>query len=109
MTDITIILELIISVLAMIVSIVLIPYIKNKYGVEKMQTALDWLEIAVNAAEEAARVGLIEKDNKYSYALEILETNGVTFDDKTMGALIDAKCYELFNQFKAEAEASKAE
>ena len=110
MTDITNYLEIIVSILAIIIGGILIPLVKSKLSgiaVDKERTALDvtvqWLEIACNAAEEAARKGLIDKAGKYKYAVAFLEEQGVTFDAETMQALIDAKVWELFNQFKDEA------
>lgn len=107
MTDITTIIETIVSIVAIIIGGILIPLIRTKLSgvkLDKDKTALDvavaWLEIAVNAAEEAARTGLIEKGAKYGYAVELLEKNGITFDAPTTQALIDAKVWELFNQFK---------
>lgn len=107
MTDITNHLEVIISIIAIIVGGILIPLVKAKLAsvaVDKERTALDvtvqWLEIACNAAEEAARKGLIDKPAKYGYAVKLLEKQGITFDADTMQALVDAKVWELFNQFK---------
>ena len=100
MTDITPIIELLVTVLAALFSIVVIPYIKTKLTRAQLDKAVQWVEIAVSAAEEAARAGLIDKTAKYGYALELLERQGVTFDEATTQAMIDAKVWELFNQFK---------
>ena len=100
MTDITPIIELLVTVLAALFSIVVIPYIKTKLTRAQLDKAVQWVEIAVSASEEAARAGLIDKTAKYGYALELLERQGVTFDEATTQAMIDAKVWELFNQFK---------
>lgn len=112
MTDITTIIETIVSIVAIIVGGILIPLIKTKLSgvkLDKDKTALDvtvaWLEIAVNAAEEAARTGLIDKKAKYGYAVELLERNGITFDAATTQALVDATVWQLFNQFRDDADA----
>jgi hypothetical protein len=91
--------------------VILIPLLTKKLGsvqVDKDNTALEvvikWLEIAVQAAEEAARAGLIGKTDKYEYALGILERQGITFDASTAKALIDSTVWKLFNQFKEESE-----
>ena len=103
MTDITPIIELLVTVLAALFSIVVIPYIKTKFNRAQLDKAVQWVEIAVSAAEEAARAGLIDQAAKYGYALDLLERQGVTFDKATTQAMIDAKVWELFNQFKDEA------
>jgi len=103
MTDITEIIGIVVKILAVIVSAILIPYIKSKLGEAKLTNISKWLEFAVNAAEEADRKGLIDKAAKYNYAVALLNKNGITFDAETTQALIDSTCYELFNQFKADS------
>lgn len=109
MVDITEIIAIIVQLVAAILGVTLIPYLKAKLSSIKAsedKTALDitvaWLEVAVNAAEEAARAGLIDKGCKYQYAVNFLEARGITFDEATTQALIDSKVWELFNQFKEE-------
>ena len=110
MKDITTIIEVVTTCIFIIMSLVVIPLVKTKLGsvkVDKDNTALDyaqkWLEIAVEAAEEAARVGLINKSAKYLYAVGILEKRGITFDAKTTEALVNSTVWRLFNQFKEDA------
>lgn len=103
MTDVTKIIEILVNLVAVAVSVVLIPYIKEKLSASKLKTVQGWIEIAVNAAEEAARSGLIEKGAKYSYAVELLEKRGITFDAATTQALIDSTVWQLLNQFKDES------
>lgn len=115
MTDITNIIEVVVYCLAAIISVIIIPLATKKLGaiqVDKDSTALDitqkWLEIAVEAAEEAARIGLIDKSTKFIYAVNILERQGITFDVKTTEALVNSAVWRLFNQFKEEAENAEA-
>ena len=110
MNDITNVIKVIVYCIYALASVILIPLLTKKLGatqVNKDSTALDvtvkWLEIAATAAEEAARVGLIDKIDKYEYALGILEQQGITFDPPTAKALIDSTVWKLFNQFKEEA------
>ena len=107
MADITNIIEAVVAIIFIVASAIILPMLKAKLGnisVGNDKTALDltikWLEIAVWAAEEAARTGLIEKKAKYGYAKALLERQGVTFDEDTVEALINSKVYELFNQFR---------
>lgn len=111
MINITNIIECIVYIIAIVCGVIVIPLLKTKLGsiaVGEDKTALDvtlkWLEIAVQAAEEAARSGLIDKRAKYGYALDILERQGITFDEATVRPLIDATVWQLFNQFKDDAE-----
>ncbi len=115
MTDVTNIIECIVYIVAIVCGVILIPMFKAKLSsiaVGEDKTALDvtlkWLEIACRAAEEAAASGLIDKRAKYAYALDILERQGITFDDATIRALIDSTVWDLFNQFKEDAEDTSA-
>lgn len=108
MTDITPILELVIRLIALIVTIVIIPKVKKllaeKVAESDQKKILRWAEIAVQAAEEAARSGLINKKAKYEYAKSFLEDRGITFDANTIEALINSNVWDLINRFKDESE-----
>lgn len=109
--DITPILELAVKLIALIVTIVILPklkaLLKEKVAESDQKTIIRWLEIAAQAAEEAARSGLIDKKAKFQYAKKFLEARGITFDDETMEALINSTVWELFNQFKEDEKAEE--
>ena len=111
--DITPILELIIKLVFTLVTLFLIPKIKDflaaKVSESDQKKIIRWVELAVQAAEEAERAGLIDKKAKYQYAKSFLEDRGVTFDADTMQALIDSTVWELFNQFKKDSESPEKE
>ena len=102
--DITVILELIVKLTFAVLTIFVVPKLKalisEKVAESDQKKIIRWVELAVQAAEEAERSGLIDKRAKYQYAKSFLEARGVTFDADTMQALIDSTCWELFNQFK---------
>lgn len=106
--DITPILELAVKLIFTLITISLIPKIKKlfatKFSESDQKKLIRWAEIAVQAAEEAARSGLIDKKAKYQYAKDFLEKRGVTFDADAMQALIDSTVWELFNQFKEDSD-----
>ena len=106
--DITAILELIIKLIFAAITIFLLPKLKalisEKVAESDQRKIIRWVELAVQAAEEAERSGLIDKMAKYTYALDFLEKRGVTFDADTMQALIDSTVWELFNQFKKDSD-----
>lgn len=106
--DITPILELVIKLVFALITIFLIPKIKKliatKVSEADQKKIIRWAEIAAQAAEEAARSGLIDKKAKYNYAKDFLEARGITFDADTMEALINSTVWELFNRFKDESE-----
>ena len=104
MTDVTSIVELLIQLIAAIVSIVLLPklnsFIVAKVSEAKRKKLIQWSEFAAKAAEEAARAGFIGKEDKYQYALDFLEKRGITLDADDARAVLCSVCWELFNQFK---------
>lgn len=106
--NITPILELAVKLIFAAVTIFLIPKIKKllaaKVAESDQKKIIRWVELAVQAAEEAERSGLIDKKAKYQYAKDFLEKRGVTFDVDTMQALIDSTVWELFNQFKEDSD-----
>lgn len=111
--DITPILELIIKLVFTLVTLFLIPKIKDflaaKVSESDQKKIIRWVELAVQAAEEAERAGLIDKKAKCQYAKSFLEDRGVTFNADTMQALIDSAVWELFNQFKKDSESPEKE
>ena len=106
--NITPILELAVKLIFAAVTIFLIPKIKKLFATKVSESdqkkLIRWAEIAVQAAEEAARSGLIDKKAKYQYAKDFLEKRGVTLDADAMQALIDSTVWELFNQFKKDSD-----
>ena len=106
--DITPILELVVKLIFTLITIFLVPKLKElistKVAESDQKKIIRWVELAVQAAEEAERSGLIDKKAKYQYAKDFLEKRGVTFDADTMQALIDSTCWELFNQFKKDSD-----
>ena len=109
--DITVILELVVKLIFTLITIFLLPKLKalisEKVAESDQRKIIRWVELAVQAAEEAERSGLIDKKAKYTYALDFLEKRGVTFDPDTMQALIDSTCWELFNKFKDDSAVAK--
>ena len=109
--DITVILELVVKLIFAVITIFLLPKLKalisEKVAESDQRKIIQWVELAVKAAEEAERAGLIDKKAKYTYALNFLEKRGVTFDPDTMQALIDSTCWELFTKFKDDSAVAK--
>lgn len=90
--------EFIICLVTITLAYFIVPYIKSKLSqtqLDKLQKAVD---IAVMAAEEAARSGLIPKNEKYDYAVKWLEDNKYKVDAQ----MIEAAVWELMNWCKDE-------
>lgn len=102
--DITDIIKTIITLICAVISYFLIPWLKGKVSAENRERIVFWLTIAVQAAEEAARSGMIDKPDKYEYVIDYLASKGIIFDELETEALINSAVWELINQFKADED-----
>lgn len=94
MYDITPIIEAVAALIGVIVTCVLIPFIKSKTTAEQQKEINAWVKIAVSAAEQIY-VGSGRGEEKKAYVLEWLRAHGVTVDDEKLDAMIEAAVYEL--------------
>lgn len=111
MLDITPIVEAVITLLAIIISIVVIPYFKVKTNVQQRQNIANWVAIATNAAEQIYK-GHGKGAEKKAYVIKWLKNHGLTVDEKQLDAMIEAAVYEMSHSFitsKSEAEDSEDE
>lgn len=94
-------------VLGAMITRYVIPWIKGKLTADKAAQLAEWAKIAVQAAEELARGGQLDKTNKYAYVMQSLRAHGWDLDADTMKTVIDGTVWELINQFKQESEAAQ--
>ena len=88
--DVTQLAVSIITILLSLVSIYVIPYLKERYSKEQLEKAFAWAEVAVNAAEQLAKVGLIKPDERKDYAMKVLEDKGIKLDIDQLSDIIEA-------------------
>ena len=94
MIVITSIVNAVIALLAAVVSTFLVPWIKEKVEAQKLEKIMDWVTIAVSAAEQIYNEsGMGEK--KKQYVLDFLEDKGLTIDINSVDAMIEAAVYGL--------------
>ena len=93
--DITPVIELIITIVSAVITLYIIPYIREKVSVEKQKKLKNWVEIAVKAAEQmyGSKTGQQKKD----YVLAFLLSKGVVFDADEVTAMIESEVYRLAN------------
>lgn len=108
MTDITQIVTLVIALCVAIITAFLVPYLKKKYGQEKINDALNQVEliknyakIAVNAVEQMFP-GQTEKrlQEATDYFNKQMEKLGITLDEDEVRKAIEAAVLELNKSLK---------
>ena len=94
MTDLTPIVNAVITLIAAIVTTFLIPWIKSKIDAAKLAQIVEWVGIAVRAAEQIYNEsGMGEK--KKQYVLDFLADKGLTLDPNSINAMIEAAVKNL--------------
>lgn len=94
MFDITPIIEAVAALIGVIITCVLIPYIKSKTTTEQQKEINAWVKIAVSAAEQLF-TGSGRGEEKKAYVIAWLKERGITVDEAELDALIEASVYEL--------------
>lgn len=94
MFDITPIIEAVAALIAVIITAVVIPYIKSKTTTQQQAQINAWVKIAVAAAEQIYK-GSGRGEEKKEYVINWLEERGFTLDEDEVDALIESAVYEL--------------
>lgn len=94
MFDVTIIVEALFGLLAAIVTVIVIPYIKSKTTASQQEQINQWVKIAVAAAEQIY-TGSGRGKEKKAHVVNFLLEHGVTLDESRLDALIEAAVHEL--------------
>lgn len=92
----------ILSLVSVIVTGIIIPLVKQKYGKEKVESVMQAVTIAVRAAEQIyTQTG--QGDIKKKYVLQQLNDKGIKISDAELDAMIESAVLEL-NRWKKEVE-----
>ena len=91
--DITAIVQALITLLAALISAVVVPWIKGKVGEQNMNDFLRWVEIAVAAAEQIYTA--TDGEKKKRYVLNYLYSKGVEVDETDVDLAIEAAVLKL--------------
>ena len=94
MYDITPIIEAVAALIGVIVTCVLIPFIKSKTTASQQAEINAWVKIAVSAAEQIFK-GSGRGEEKKAYVIQWLREHGITVDEAKLDALIESAVYEL--------------
>lgn len=98
MNDVTfIILKLVISVCAALITAYVIPYIKTLRNDKRYASLLDMVEIAVRAAEQSLKneTGEFKKSEVLAYVCHWLENSGIKIEMEQLDKLIECAVYQM--------------
>ena len=89
MIDITPIVNALIALIAALISVFLIPWIKANTTAKEQENMLELIKIAVAAAEQIDE-GSGRGEEKKQYVLDFLASKGIKVDDEAVNAAIES-------------------
>lgn len=89
----------VITLFVALITAFVIPWLKSKTGAARFAEVLKWVEIAVAAAEQMAKAGLIDMPKK-EYVVKFLNDSGVDVDEAELDAMIEAAVLKLGDAVK---------
>ena len=92
--NLTPVLTALISLIAALITCYVIPVLKGKISAQTWAEIVKWIKIAVQAAEQMKKVGLLTYDKK-NYVIEFIKSKGFKIDGDELNAAIEAAVYEL--------------
>ena len=96
--DITPIIEIIMSVLMIVFSAYILPYLVRRFGISKVQDAYTIIKLLVESAEQTTTVQNAGKQKK-KQVIERLKDYNITLDEAKVSELIESAVLELNNKF----------
>lgn len=94
MVDITPVINALVALAAALITVFLIPWIKANTTEQQRQTLIEWIKIAVAAAEQIYN-GPGRGEEKKQYVLDFLASKGVAIDDESVNAAIESAVQQL--------------
>lgn len=106
MTDITPIIQAVITLAVALITAFAVPWLKKKIGAENMDEFLKWVEIAVAAAEQL--YDSLDGDAKKAYVVQFLTSKGFKVDTEALDNVIEAAVLKLHNELYRQAKEVEA-
>jgi type II secretory pathway pseudopilin PulG len=94
MVDLTPIVNAVIAVIAAVITIFLIPWLRSQTTEDQRRELSAWIQIAVSAAEQIY-AGPGRGTEKKLYVQQFLESNGYTVDTEAINAMIEAAVKQI--------------
>jgi LL-H family phage holin len=92
--DLTPILNAVITLIVSIITVFVIPWLKEKIEAEKLEKYKEWVTIAVRAAEQIYK-GTGRGAEKKEYVISFLKSKGLAVDMDSIENMIEAAVLEL--------------
>lgn len=93
--DLTPVLQVVVSLGATIITVMVIPYIKSKTTTERQAQLKSWARVGVAAAEQMFS-GSGRGSEKRKYVVNFLNSKGFDVDLETVNALIESEVNQLW-------------
>ena len=90
------IISIILSLIGVVLTSAVIPYIRAKTTVEKKKRIYSLIQIAVTAAEQVIQ-GENKGNERFGYVLTCVENCGIKLDGSELKAIIESEVYNLNN------------
>ncbi len=105
--DITPVIEIIITLLGTVVTVMVIPWLKSKLDTNQWQTLQDWARVGVTAAEVLFKGTKLGKDKLAyvtKYLIDMCEKYNYHFDEITIRQAIENAWKNMTNNVPADTE-----
>ena len=96
MIDFTPLVEALITLAVTAITVFLIPWLRERYGTEKLAKAQGWVQVAVLAAEKLYGAG--KGDEKLAYVENFLEKHNIILDMDALMAMVNAEIKKMENE-----------
>lgn len=100
--DFTPIIEAVITIISLLITSFVVPYIKEKCNKAKLESIEKWVSIAVKAAEQI--YGSKTGQEKREYVVNFLSSKGIKVDVDEVSTLIESEVFRLTNSSSKEIE-----
>lgn len=93
-TDLSPIINAFIALLAAVITVYILPWIKAKIGNEKFTALKAWVAVAVSAAEKLFNYSSAGAEKK-AYVKKFIESLGLKIDSESLDNIIESEVYKL--------------
>ena len=100
--NITPVIEAVLQLLVAVAVVFIIPYIRKKLGNARMEEVLQWVDIAVAAAEQIFAAS--DGERKKQYVISMLWDKGYKLNDVEVNQMIEASVLRLHAELRGKEQ-----